>query len=291
MRTGTGPTGPAHLLAEAGGLDISVARRSTGVLVDVLGEVESGGVATLAEVLDCVLGANDGPIVLDLSDATFCDRAVFDVLVRVRRRAAVRHRPLIVRAPGRPAAPGAPPEPPLAATFAQPCPAPPVAPVQPSQARAFGAQVERLDRTALVRMRGELDIEAVEVLDGLPMRFAPGTAVVVADLHAVAFMDLTGLEALARLEGRADRLGAGFPAVGWQPAPLRLLRSVGTGPVFYELTPFARGLRLRELRAAIARRSELRRAIGIADAAGRAGLARTLAEAGPWTRSAAGVAP
>ena len=81
-------------------------------------------------------------------------------------------------------------------------------------AEQFAVEAPRNRRTALVALRGELDLVTVskvaEVLDGLEPQ-ADGVRHVVLDLRGLTFMDVTGLRELLRQNEFARLTGTTSP--------------------------------------------------------------------------------
>ena len=99
-------------------------------------------------------------------------------------------------------------------------------------AEQFAVEARRGRRTALVALRGELDLLTVskvaEVLDGLEPQ-ADGVRHVVLDLRGLTFMDMAGLRELIRQNEFARRNRHNLAVVRGTDAIQRVLELTGVG--------------------------------------------------------------
>jgi anti-anti-sigma factor len=104
------------------------------------------------------------------------------------------------------------------------------APGQPTADEQLAVEARRHRRTALVALRGELDLLTVskvaEVLDGLELR-ADGVRHVVLDLRGLTFMDIPGLRELIRQNEYARTNHHNLAVVRGTAAINRLLKVTG----------------------------------------------------------------
>ncbi|MFF8598070.1 STAS domain-containing protein [Streptomyces sp. NPDC015232] len=86
----------------------------------------------------------------------------------------------------------------------------------------------RDDRTAVLTVRGELDMETAGRLDGhLAEQFRQGRRSLVLDLSALGFMDSSGLNVLIRAVNRARESGGDLYLAAPTPAVRRILEITG----------------------------------------------------------------
>ena len=84
--------------------------------------------------------------------------------------------------------------------------------------RRFGAHVEAVPDDVLVRLRGDLDSRADEVLSGAYAEVETlGTTHLTLDFHDVGYINSTGIALVVRLLADARRDGRGVRAVGLTP--------------------------------------------------------------------------
>ena len=97
-------------------------------------------------------------------------------------------------------------------------------------AEQFAVEARTNRRTALVALRGELDLVTVskvaEVLDGLELQ-ADGVRHLVLDLRGLTFMDSSGLRELIKQNEFARSNGHNLAVVRGTPAIERLLEMTG----------------------------------------------------------------
>ena len=82
--------------------------------------------------------------------------------------------------------------------------------------------VVRSGGLAMVRLAGEVDLAAAEVLEPDISAGTAGAATVVVDLSAVGFLDSAGLRLLDRVVGECDDRGAAVRLVVPEGCPARL---------------------------------------------------------------------
>ncbi|MGW0390662.1 STAS domain-containing protein [Streptomyces sp. NPDC003042] len=90
--------------------------------------------------------------------------------------------------------------------------------------------VQFAGNTVLISVEGDLDAAAEPALSRVLREVPPEAAVALIDVHAVTFMDSTGLLLFLDLHRRAECLGLRVLVVGWQPQPQRLMGSIAGLP-------------------------------------------------------------
>ncbi|MDG4826172.1 STAS domain-containing protein [Asanoa sp. WMMD1127] len=95
-----------------------------------------------------------------------------------------------------------------------------------THAEGLAVDVEEREQFQLVRVRGTLDFDSVELLRGhLDRVLAAGPARLVLDLGQVPFVDSTGLAALLSAHRRAEAAGGWLRLADLAAQPRRLLRT------------------------------------------------------------------
>jgi anti-anti-sigma factor len=100
-RTATAATGHPHVFAE---VSLSVLRRSGHTIARLRGDLDAATAPALRERLAALLRLHMRPLVLELSELSFCDAAGLAVLIGTQRRASSLGITLLLAAPRPPVA-------------------------------------------------------------------------------------------------------------------------------------------------------------------------------------------